>query len=420
MGQTRLCPIEWPAGWDQATLGRLLAGTPFNCVTGGAGQAAPDGIKLASPRWTNRGDIDWSRVASSGAVPFAISDAFWPDLQRSDAADATDAGPTSSPWLDANGWLIELARGLAPKDAEVWIKSLPPDSTSEINWNRYRLALCEAFAYGAVRPVWLAPVHAGALANGEAGAVAGWKALCNAADWVLQRPDWSGLPTESSLLVLSDFSGPNEYIATETLLLCSRRGLAFTPCDPARFNAPALKGKSALLYLDQKPLSGTHLALVRSFVAQGGVFIALPSSGKMLDDLEHLDEPHPRFSLHRLGRGRVALAAKGFDDPWLLSQDTHLLMSKRHDVARLFNPGSLQMRFTVSVDRKRAIAHVVNYTARPSENQSTVSITLSARTARIHIAGQAPGAARLIRESGRTEVALPKFDVYAAVEFDLA
>lgn len=414
MGQTRLCPIEWPAGWDEATLGRLLAGTPFNCVTGDASRAAPAGIQLVTPRWTNHSDVDWTSVTS----PVAIGDAFWPDLQRR-AADVSDAGPTGAPWLDANGWLIELARARAPKNAEVWIKSAPPDAQSELTWNRYRLAFCEAFAYGAVRPVWLAPAHAEALAKGEAGAVAGWKALCGTASWLLERSAWSAMPTESALVILSDFSGPNEYISNETLLLCSRRGLAFTPCDPAHLNATVLKGKAALLYTDQQPLTGTHLALVRSFVAQGGVFIALPSSGKMLDDLEHLDEPHPRFSLHRLGRGRVALAAKGFDDPWLLSQDTHLLMSKRNDVARLFNPGSLQLRFTVSDDRKRAVAHVINYTARPTQNQSTLSLTMAARAARMHVAGVPPAAAPIIRESGRTEVALPGFDVYAAVELEL-
>lgn len=415
MAPARWTPIEWPAAWDAPTLLRILNGTPFNCVVSDRTQGGlPDTLKRMSPRWRAWSEVDWS----SPGDPVAVSNAFWPDLQRK-GGDSEQAGPTGTPWLDSNGWLIELLRARAPGATEIWIKSAPPENATGLTWNHYRLALCEAFAYGARRPVWLAPHHASALARGDADAQRGWQSLCRTAAWLDELWAWQSFVTESSLVVLSDFAGPNEYIASETLLLCSRRGLAFTPCDPAHFSATVLQSKRVLLYTDQQPLTGTRLALVRSFVAQGGIFIALPSSGRMLDDLQHIDEPHPRFHLHALGRGRVALAKEGFDDPWLLAQDAHLLVSKQYDAARLYNGGSLQCRFAVAPDRKRALAHLINYTTRPSINQTTLSISLRARKAQVHIAGEKSQPAAVRAENGRTEVQAPPFDIYSAVEFEL-
>jgi hypothetical protein len=341
----------------------------------------------------------------------AIGDAHWPALggaanNPSTRADA-DAGPTGTPWLDANGYLVLLARARAA-GKPVWLRSAPPEKPETIRPESYRLAFAEAAAYGAVRPIWLAPHHASELL---AGRPAWWTRLLEEAAWWKQRCAWGAWRCPAKLLIVSDFSGANEFLATETLLLAARRNLVFEPVERARLGADHLKDRVAILWLDDVPPP----ALLTAFVLNGGHLI----TRQHRISTRPAPESHERFRLQRAGKGRISLATAAWDDPWLLAQDVHLLVSRRYDPVRIFNGGSLQFHITEEPGGARKMVYLLNYTLRPSWNLVTLAVESSIRNARVHSPGQEPAApAKIHGVDGRTEIEIPQFAIALAVELE--
>jgi hypothetical protein len=407
-------PFEWPESWASPEQLRLLEGTPFNCLlfgeahgkareaAGARGFVCPAGV-----RWQSWREAEWSKPGEL----LAIADGFWPELS-SKGGDSEEAGPTGVPWLDANGWLIEMARARLPGSTAVWIKSDLPEDQRGVRWLHYELALLEAWAYGARRPLTLAAPHAEALARGDAAALAGWNSIQAIQKWMNGHNAWRAYEPFARLAIASDFTGPNEYISTETLLLAARLGIAFVPLDRARFNPGGLAQQKALLWCDAAPVP----AAAGAWVEQGGTLIAMPAALKEWRTGAVHDDSHPRFRIHRMGRGRIAAARAEFDDPWVLAKDAHLLMSRRHDAIRLFNAGSVQHRHAYA--RGRHIVHLLNYTLRASANQTAIQMALPVRAARLHVPGEPAVEIVLSRELGGLETYVHAAPVYTAVEFE--
>lgn len=407
-------PFVWPAGWTGTAALRLLAGSPFNCLLLPApaaslraeaiaqGFACPDDI-----RWQSWRELDWAAARELAA----IGDGFWPGLAQQDPG-SEPAGPTGNAWLDANGWLIEMARVRAPESAAIWVRSAPPEDPRTISWSDYELGLIEAWAYGARRPLDLAAHHAAALLQGSGEASAAWHRLLSLQQWMNERAAWGRARPYARLAIASDFTGANEYIATETLLLAARLGIAFVPVERSRLTPASLLHRRALLWCDPQPVP----ASLRPWVEQGGVLLAMREA---LQGWPLTPAPEPfneRFQIHPLGKGRLALAPRPFDDPWLLARDAHLLMSRRHDAIRLFNAGSLQFRH--AHDGARHLVHLINYTRRPAAHVTSIQFALPVRSALLHVPGHAPRPLTLRRELGGWEAVVPPFALYSAVEFE--
>ena len=222
--------------------------------------------------------------------------------------------------------------------------------------------------------------------------------------------------------MLSDFSGDNEYLASETMLLAARKQIPFWPLPVAQVQAGDLTGRRAVLYLDQAPPTPNLLALLKAFAASGGLVLAGPAAAKAFADLKPVAaHPHPRFDIFTLGRGRVALARAAFDDAWTLADDAHLLMSRRYDPARLFNGGLLHTHTAASPDGKRTMVHIVNYGAEPFFNIVVLQVTRPVKSARIHLPGAAePKSVAIGGDPARPEIVIPYFSVYLAVELEHA
>ncbi len=426
MPVTDLVPMDWPAEWQDLALLRLLDNSPVNCLL--LPKETPPALRSAAearllqcpqlPQWRSWKEIDWN--AKSPTV--FIGDGVWPELSMkgNDAAqDSTGSGPTGAPWLDANGWLIRLARGRAA-GRPVWLRSDPPENSQNLTTENYLLAQSEADAYGAIRPIWISPAHARQLAAGNASAEAMFKRLLANVRWHRERRAWTQWPVVASLVIASDFAGPNEYTASETLLLAARRNLSFLPVESARINPNFLKGRRALLYLDTQPMPAATAAVVQPFVEAGGLLLCLKASAAALRGLRPLAEPHPRFTLHTCGKGRVAVCSGDWDDPYMLALDTHLLMSRRYDAVRLFNAGSLSYFHTASTDGKRWLVQLLNYSRRGAAHQVSLQTWRKVQSARFHSPDlPQPQPLALQREPGQQEVYLPTFKVYGAVELEL-
>jgi hypothetical protein len=407
-------PFEWPESWAGPALLRLLAGSPFNCLlippslTAIRAEAEAAGFFCpANLRWLSWRELDWT---SPGELA-AIADGFWPELALK-GGDSEPSGPTGAPWLDANGWLIEMARARAPLST-IWLRSDLPEDPRTLRWHHYQLALLEAWSHGARRPLTLAAPHAEALARNEPAARQSFETLLASLRWMNERPAWPSLLPFARLAIASDFTGPNEYISTETLLLAARLGIAFVPVDLNRISAASLHDRRALLWCDPEPVP----ASLRPWVEQGGILIAMPAALKDWRLDRPLTDSPTRFRVHRCGTGRAAVALAPFDDPWLLARDAHLLMSRRHDALRLFNASALLFRH--AHHQHRHVLHLLNYTLRPAAHPVILQLALPASAARLHLPGRSPVHLPLHREIGGLEAQLPPFPIYAAVEFEV-
>jgi hypothetical protein len=417
MARTPRIPILWPAAWRDVKALDLLNGSAVTCLLFDSNAppalrqaAVAKGFNCPDVRWTAWGETDWSKGRF-----FPISGGVWPGAAAS--RNRQEGGPTGAPWVDANGWIVQLARARAAKGSELWVNSDPPEETRTVNLPQYLLSLSETWAYGARRPVWLAPHHAaGAIAGtGEGAAV--WKAVNSLLRWQLARDAWMAYQPVASLLVVSDFSGPNEYMAGEVLNLSARQGIAFTPVETGRLHAASFTGKRAALYVDQTPAPQAAAAHLRMFAESGGLVLSLKSTAALFGSLKPSPATHPRFDLFQLGKGRLAVASQDFDDPWILARDAHLLMSRRWDSIRLFNAGSLLAYHVAAPDGGSSLVHVLNYTGRPSANQVALQIPSTTKSARMHNAGQPQSApAAVHRRDGRTEVDIPPFPVHCVLE----
>lgn len=406
--------FDWPSSWDSAEALRRLEGTVFRTLLLDKAsapkiraQAEAKGYRCVVEgeggfRWRPIGEMDW---ANPGPC-VAVNEVFWPAVSAGkESADGAGAGPTGSPWLDANGWVILLARARA-KGRPVWLRAKEPDNPSRFEPVQYRLALAEACAYGAVRPVWLTPQHA-------AGQPAWWNELVKEAAWWCARTEWQSWPVSARLSIVSDFTGPNEYLGTETLLLAARRNLAFHAVPLENFGPSTLRGQKAILWLDptEPPPS------LASFVQAGGLLICRKTSfaGKPARDV------HERFRLLDSGKGRIAVATQDWDDPWILARDVHLLVSRRWDPVKLFNQGLLQHHVVESKDGSRRLVHLINYAGQPSWNLVTMLSDRPFRSAVAHIPGAAePQKLEVQTVSGRQELVLPRFPIAMTVELEQA
>lgn len=419
-------PLEWPASWRDPAILKLLDGGPVNTLL--LPENTPPELRQAAVSrglecparipWSALKEVDWR--GSSPVV--AINDGVWPDLSiksQSNSADGVQGGPTGAPWLDANGWMLQLARCRAG-NRPVWIESPAPENTATLAFNNYLLAACEAAAYGAQRPIWLAPELAAALAKGEPKAVEQWQRLMKTVRWLEEHRAWRDWPVLARLAVVSDFSGPNEYNAGEVLNLSARRNLAFVPVERAKIQAPHLAGLRAVLYVDAEPMPAPMAALMQKFVEGGGLLLAMKGPAGALKNLRPSKETHPRFDLFECGKGRVAMSKAEWDDQFVLAQDTHLLMSRRYDALRLFNGGSITCYQTRSADGRRWLAHLLNYAGRMAAHQVSLQTWQPIRAARVYDpAKTGPAELEIHRNPGQQEVYLPSFSVYCAVELEL-
>jgi len=416
-------PIEWPSSWQDPALLKLIEAGPVNCILFTAG--APPALRTeAEKRWACPPDLKWRKASeidwrSPGEV-VAISDGVWPGLARSSGGGGggLDAGPTGAPWLDANGWLIQMARSRAP-GKPVWIRSEPPENTANLSANGFRLALSEAAAYGAHRPIWLPAELAADIAAGKSAAVTTWERILADARWHLERSRTATWEPFARLLVISDFSGPNEYNGTEVLNLSARRNLSFRIAEPGRFTAQDLRGIQAALYVDAQPWPGPMTAALQKFVEDGGLLLSMQAPAKALKNLRPSKETNPRFDILQCGKGRVAVSRKEYEDPYILAQDAHILMSRRHDAVRLFNAGSLTTFHSSSPDGKRWLVQLLNYSRYGAAHQVSLQTWEKVGAARF-LSLEAPASPLEIhKETGCSEVYLPRFSVYGAVELEL-
>jgi len=310
-----------------------------------------------------------STLSSTMKSPLlACDDAIWPRL-RSNVASDTDsvvAGPTGVPWVDSNGWYVQLARTLS-HEKPIWLMFDPPKTTSGLHEESYLLALADTEAYGAHWAVSLDDPFRSELASRGSSAFKKWKSIVDAMSFFQKRQEWNSFRPKSLLAVVSDFSGANEFLSSEVLNLLRRRQLAFSIVEKAPWTETSLGGAQAVLWVDQEPADKEHTMGLLSFAEKGGLLIVPKTWGKIPGTAKgtELDD---RFEIFSMGKGRVAVARAETENPYELAEEAHLLLSRRNDLFRLWNAGSFNSYLTASPDKKKILLQLINYAGRNAED----------------------------------------------------
>ena len=328
------------------------------------------------------------------------------------------AGPTGVPWLDTNGWYIQLARARTP--SAVWVLFDPPGKGTVVQPQSYLLAVCDAEAAGGRWVVSLDDNVRAELAGKGAAASAAWKAVSDAISFFERHRDWKSYQPLGIVGVMSDFSGDNYDFSGEILNLMARRDLPFRVLWSGKPGSPALGGLKALVCADSEQPAAQARRSILSFVEQGGLLVTGPKWGP---EGTPGAGAHARFEVRALGKGRIAVAKEDLADPYQLVMDAQTLLSYSNEVAKLFNASaSGGFHYTASPDGKRALLQLLTYaTAGRAANLATAWTRRKYRGAQVWtIDAAGPGPVQQAAcEDGGTEYHLPPMPAYAALDLEV-
>jgi len=320
----------------------------------------------------------------------------WPGLkvELSTSADAV-SGPTGPPWIDSNAWFVRLAHEILRPET-TWLSYEPPEAGMGEPDAAYVQAIADAEVYGARWMVSLDPGLRRDLARGVGPGLETWSRIVQAVEFFEAHRAWDRCRPVGQLGVVSDFSGPNEWLSFEVLNLLSRysrlhraiprsAGQAPAATDADSFRGPTppaagcLAGLKAVVYVDERPPETELLQQLYAFAEAGGTLITPPGWEQRGEPLSR--SSFSRFHLSRYGQGRLAVAREEISDPYRLAQDAQALTSHRHDLVRVFNPGTGRFAYSRSEDGRSAVLHLFPYSRYSFETHVSVWFREPWRTA---------------------------------------
>ena len=223
--------------------------------------------------WGDRAGAPWN----SKAPVLPITGNVWPGVQGATGGSDATAGPTGLPWLDTNGWFIQLAR--ARFAGQVWTMYDPPGKGVVILPQRYAIAISDSEAAGGRWLVSLDPSLRAGLTDGNAAAREAWAAIANTLSFFERHREWKAYRPLGVVGVVSDFRGDNFELSGEILNLMARRDLPFRVIWKSQAVAQPFDGLKALVYADsEQPPAELHRKML-TFVEQGGLLITGPQRG---------------------------------------------------------------------------------------------------------------------------------------------
>ena len=333
-----------------------LAGSPFNLAVKSTNEA----LKLAS----------------------LTKNARWPGIR----ATAQSSGPTGVPWVDWNGWQVRMMLAREP-GKPAWVDVEPPVDALPAS---HEAAVADAAAFGGR---WIASAPQPV-----------WTKVTKAAAFFETHREWDAMEPAGVLAIVSDFAGPNEFLSGEVLNLLARRHLAYKVMHVSLIGD--LTGIKGVLYVSREPAPKRLL----DWAAQGGLLLA-----PLGTSVKGAAEEEDRWNIHTTGQGRVAVAKKQWSDPYSLAVDTHLLFGRKHDLIRMWNPGSLNTFYKTSADGSAGVVHLINYAFRGAANEVTVGLSEKYSSVTMHTFDASTPLKPVLAGPG-IEIQIPPLAVYAALE----
>ena len=389
--------MRWPSAWKDPAALDLLSGTGIDCLLISAGgdlghvadHARSQGLKVLEgpPAGTRLVKGDWTGIAASHA-------------------GGTSAGPTGEPWVDSNGWRVRLESALHP-GSRVWVDAAP--EAPGLATGAYALAVADAAASGARWIVTLDDELAASIAQRKELGMKRWEELTAATRFFARQSEWCGYQAQAVIGVISSFSGADEFLSHELLNLLARANQQYRVIP--KTGPRDYQGLRAVLYSDAAaPDPGLRREML-AFAENGGLAIAGPSWGAPGRETED-----PRWNIQPHGKGRVAVACAQPDDPYILANDSVVLVSHRYELLRFWNAGAVEAYLTRS--GKQTVAHLVFY-ASQGPRDATVRVAGRYRSAALWTLDRAePRTLELHAEKDGMEVHLPPVNQYAAIQLE--
>jgi hypothetical protein len=245
--------------------------------------------------------------------------------------------------------------------------------------------------------------------------MATWKQIDVDLRFFTKHQAWLQGQPQAVFGVLSDFAGQNEYLASEVLNLCNRRHLQYRVLDIAQ--PLDLSGLKGILVAMQTSPPGNIQQKLNAFVESGGLLIVPAALARMSDGLKRAGDFEARYDYFARGNGRIAVAAKPWADPYGVASDAHLILSRKHDIVRLWNAGSTNAYYT-RAGHGNGLVQILNYAARAFGNPMSLWVAHSYKTARLTLlSSDKTEPLTITQKNGGSEVDLPPFDIYGAIEF---
>lgn len=304
--------------------------------------------------WSERADVPWD----SAAPALAITDNVWPGVAIGTGGSSASSGPTSLPWLDSNGWYIEMAR--ARLRAPLWVMFDPPGKGTVVPARGYANAICDSEAAGGRWVISLDDDLRAGLAAGTTPALESFKQIATAAGFFKEHAEWRSYRSLGLVGVISDFTGDNFELSGEILNLMARRDLLFRVIWKSQAEAQPFTGLKALLYADAAPPGPVLRRKIANFVEQGGLLVT--GAGWGVQGKPAPPDFDTQFDVRALGRGRLAVARKDLPDAYQVAVDMQFLLSHANDLVKVYNGASSGCtRLTASPDGKKALLQCLSY-----------------------------------------------------------
>jgi hypothetical protein len=404
-------PFRWPGTWTDSSALSLLRGTAINYLLIDKGpefdsvrsQARQQGLQVADPS------------AQLGGVSLVKGEWAGVRMSRGQGGGAS-AGPTGVPWVNSNGWAIRLAAALHPATA-IWVEA-PPAENARVTPDSYLITMADSASHGGRWVITLDTPFAAGLATQLPESMTAWKKLCDVAGFFAAHKDWAGYEPQAIVGVISDFAGDHEFFGGELLNLLARAAEHYRVLLADKVSDASFQGLRAVVYADAAPPSPALRSRILAFVQAGGMLITNPKWGGVTSSALPA-EHHPRFALHAVGKGRIALAKEEQADPYMWANDTAVLVSHRYDLVRFWNGGATGSFYTVSPDRQRAIVHLLFYSNR-GPDAASVRVVGRYRSARISTADQPTArSVEMVSQKEAVEIHLPQVSQYVALELEV-
>jgi hypothetical protein len=349
-------------------------------------------IPLAGRKQFSRG-VEWPVLAVANGV--------WPGVRALTESGAR-ATSTSEPWIDSNTWVVRSLRAWSGS-RPVWLDYASQNPSG----GDYLRAIADAGAAGGRWIVSLDDALRAALFRREPDALARWRRITACVRFFEEHAEWRNYAPFGPLGIVQDSAGRDTAMSGENLNLIARRQIPYRVIERPDLTPSALENLTALLASDLAPPTPAERRILGAFVEKGGLLV----TGRSWDPKAATGEG---YAMVRHGHGRVAVYSEDPPDAEALSKDMIELVGDRNLGVRLFNAPAV-LGYAASPDNsKRVLLHLVNYATAPTEGLKV----------RIHgVFGRArlyspEGPARdlpLEKSEGITEVAIPRFSIYAAL-----
>lgn len=362
---TELLPLRWPDGWSEEA---LIAASPFNCLL-------VEGTQSGAPQ------KEGLRVVMGAPAGVKMIEGVPPEIKVSRRDDGSvEAGPTGKPWVEFNGWTVQVHRALHPGSA-IWVEFAPP-ANRPVSPGFLVRAIADSAAYGGRWVVALPPSLSEGITNKDAEALETWRLISNVSRFFSTRREWTQWEPSATIGIVSTFAGPSEFLSHEFVKLAARRPLPVRLLPASSAAKWSLNGLAAIAVMDEEPLPGPVEARLKQFA--GRIF---------------------------------RQTTEKWEDPYLMAEQFHLKVGREHDVLRLYNATSANVHYVQSPDGKRGVAHLFNFGR--TLRDATLAVNKKWRTARMYSPAQLSGVNLPVTPSRfGSEFALPAFEAWVAIELE--